>query len=528
MYKFINKTLIDEIFSQDFLNEDINKNSPIKINLIPDSFLIGKAELSNFNKGIMYQCGLYKKESLYIIIPATELSKVNIEVINETFNKKFDDVKQVVEPKFIQRLYKSIFDSVSKFYFDVALKNMEFSVQSHKVVDFTKLPKNDKALFGYGIKLRLSVNAKFNFESFILLPIKLLKLLIFFLSDRDITKLKNTEAMIHFIERLEFEFISAKSFFPFKISDFFNTLNQNEFQKTISLMLSSNMLSYDMLFALSRVIENGTERVTKSLSKRLKEDFIANAREKAGSYDKRWIQSANYHILCNLKTLLEKNRFESEYLTSSKEILEKIDLKITEKVFLKTPFFKWMDKAQEDKKLHSIFSACNLQTVATAIMSEPEDILSIFEKSISKRSYQDLLSDLDYVKRNALSHSEQIRAKHDMLFKYAEFSFKDLPQEKKELKHWSNFKDVLSLNYAFNYVGPVDFSIGIMWLDEKQKRSIVKNLTHPAKYFVEDLLIGKIKLNMAYGKNTIQRTAINLAEELYKLNFTGRINLLFD
>lgn len=529
MHKFKDKTLIDEVFAQNFLRDDDlehKSSAVIKYDLLHGSFLIGKDDLHNFNKGIMYQCTLYKDFPLYIIIPSTETSKINPAVINDTFKKKFEDVKQVLEPVFIQSLYKSLFSSVCKFYFDIALKKMEFAIEDSKVVDFNKLSKNDKSLFGYGMKLRLSINGKFNFNSVIIIPVKLLKVLIYFLSDRDFTKLHNTEAMIKFIERLEFEFMSAKSFFPFKINDFFDELNQNEFRKLVSLLLSSNMISYDMLFALTRVIENGTERVMESLSKRLKEEFIKNTKEKVGTYDKRWVQTANYHILCNLKTLLEKNRFESEYLSSSKEVLQKIDLKITEKIFTRMSFSEWMKKAQKDKKLHSVFSSCSLQNIAIALLSEPKEILDVFRQGISKRSYQDLQSDLDYVRRNTPPQSEQVKAKHEMLLKYAEFSFKDLAQEKKELKHWVGFKDRLSLNYAFNYIGAVNFSLGIMWLDEKGKRSIVKNLMPPAQFFVEDLLTGKIKLNMAYGKNTIQRVAVELAEELYKLSFIGRIKLI--
>lgn len=503
MYKFKQNTLIDYIFLSEFLQLD-KTSSYNKIN-IDCSYLINEDELKIFKKKIMYKACLYKKEAFYILT---------------------EHIDNIMNDETIQSIFQPIMSYVKEFYYDVSLKNLDFSVSEHKIVDFTTLQKKGKALYGYVINgsVQTNENTKLNFIFFI--PVKLLKFLIFFLTNKDISKFKDLNTIIKFIEELELEFITAKSFFPFRTREFFNELDAADFQKTISLLLSSNMISYDMLYALSRVIESGTDRILHSLSKNLKEEFIQNVQEKANSYDKRWVEASNYHLLCNIKILLEKKKFDSPILSKFKQIIEQIDLKITEKIFNKKPLLDWMKEALKQKKLHSIFSACNLKNIATALSSESDEILSIFKQGISTRSYEDLLGDIDYIKRNKPSYEEEFIAKQNILYKYAELIYNSLEKKYKNLINWVKFKSIRDLNQAYNYIGPVVFSLGIMILEEKVKRFLIRNLNPPSKYFVEDLLTGTIKLNFPYGRATIQKSAEELAKELHKLNFVGRINIV--
>ncbi|MFW5799176.1 MAG: hypothetical protein ACOCV8_00050 [Spirochaetota bacterium] len=531
---------MDNILTNRFLSDDTSVDIydvSVKTEVNGTARFINKNELSILKKKLMYKCVLYKNEPFYIIIDKQKLDSININNNKELANiiKKdpdFDnnrDLNKLTNPDIIQSLFKPVFNSVKKFYYDVSLKELEFSVKDGKLVNFTALPKKDSSIFGYLLSAKYYVKDEALFDFFILLPFNLLKHLVFFLTYKDMKKFKDASELVSLLDRLEFEFINDKSFFPFKTEEFFNRLNEQDFRKIIHLLLSSSMLSYDMLYALSRVIESGSERVIKSLSKNLRDEFIQNTREKKESYDKRWIQVSNYHLLCNVKLLLEKKRFESPLIEKFQKILSEIELKISEKIFNEKEFLEWMKDAKKDKLLHKIFSEMSLKESAIALVDYMEEALEIFEGGISKRSLQDLKDDLDYIKRVNPSYKEKLEARQKMLYTYADNSFQNLNDKEKSLKRWLRFSTEWDLNHAFNYIGPVDFSLGIMNLEHKElKRFIVKNLKTPAKYFIEDLFSGKINLNMAYGKNTISQSAENLAKELYKLYFVGRINISFE
>jgi hypothetical protein len=329
--------------------------------------------------------------------------------------------------------------------------------------------------------------------------------------------------IVKYIAGLEDHFIGAKAFFPYKTHEFFNHMNEKDFQKLITQMLSSSMLSYDMLFALSRIIEDGTDKVINSLSKRRREEFIKNTQEKAGSFDKRWVQTANYHTLCNIKILLDKNKFESPLISKFQNILREIEKKAIEKTLRRKPIIEWIREAKENKALHQTFSNCSLISIARALADEKEDAIEEFKEGISKRSYQDLKEDIEYVKRNKPTYEEKLLAKKEFIETYAVSLFHSISYENRHVSNWVNFKDAYSVNYAFNYIGPVDFSLGMMELDDKGRRHILKELQPPAKYFVEDLLSGKITLSIPYGRQTIIHASEKLASELYKLNLMERI-----
>jgi len=151
-----------------------------------------------------------------------------------------------------------------------------------------------------------------------------------------------------------------------------------------------------------------------------------------------------------------------------------------------------------------------------------------FKDGISKRAFEDLTDEVAFIKRNNPSHKEQILAKYTFAEEYSKSLFNDMKQKEKNLINWIRFKSASDLNHSFSYIGPIDFTLGIITLEEKAKNSIVRNLTIPAKYFVEDLLIGKIKLNTPYGKTTLQIASEKLAQELFKLGKIGRIEFTSD
>jgi hypothetical protein len=521
MIKYQDKTLIDNIF----LNERVLPDEKIvktNIEIIGNSFLINKDELNVLDKKLMYQCQLYKTEPFYLLF--------NEKALSDTTLKHALELRGVEQPGLsmsnsIQALFQPMFEYVSHFYYNVSLKKFDFAVKTGKKVDFKRMPKSDNSLYAYVMPAKLAIGGELEIKFILFIPVKLLRFLVFFLTNKDISKMKAPKEIVKLISDLEHHFIGAKAFFPYKGYEFFNELSETDFQKLITRMFSSSMLSYDMLFALSRVIENGTDKVINALSKRRKDEFIENTREKAGSYDKRWVQTALYHILCNLKILLERKKFESELLDKFQKILKHIEMNAVEKTIHRKPIKEWVREAKENKALHTTFSNCSLIDVARALADEGEEAVEEFQEGISKRSFQDLKEDIDYVKRNQPTNEEKLQAKKKFIETYAESRFNNLPYEQRHISHWVDFKDEYSVNYAFNYIGPVDFSLGMMELDQKGRRGIIKELQVPAKHFVEDLLSGKITLSIPYGRQTIIRASEKLATELYKLKLMNRISL---
>jgi len=270
MHIFKDKTLLDYLFANQF--NISNEAKDFSVEIINPSMILNKFELSILKKKIMYQCFLYKTEPFYILLSPDENTKMALTQANRLLER--DSANNPFDIASIQNTFQLMFKSIKDFYYDVSLKNLEFTIKENKIIDFSTLPKDDKSIYGYAISLKLKIKDSISIDAVILIPIKLLRFLIFFLTDKDITKLQSEEELINHIENLEMEFVTAKYFFPFKASDFFNSLNEDDFRQIIQLLFSSNMISYDMLFALSRVIENGTDRVMNSISKNLINEFV--------------------------------------------------------------------------------------------------------------------------------------------------------------------------------------------------------------------------------------------------------------
>lgn len=555
MHLFNHKTLFDRIFTNELGIE--NDPNTQKIRLRNKSALITKSEMRTLKTKIMFRCSLYKNEPIYILIKPDSLKEITENFDQKHFQRSligfdsYDDIKEFIddssklvdrrnpkspsevkEDQYTQAIFKLIFETIEKFFLIVSLKHLNFTVIDSKTVDFTKMSNNDNKVFGYLMPVTLDIKSNSDtdkrigerqLDAEILIPIKTLRMLLFFMTGKDIARMEGVSDWIQLLKDLELEFGTSKAFFPFSVSDFFNGLMGTDFRTLITMLLTSGMISYDMLYALSRVIESGTERITGSLSKRIKAEYLKTIQKK--KYNKRWITVANYHTLCNVKELVESSKFESSLLGHFKDIFNNIELMITERLFTEKPFSEWVKDMRESGQLHPVFSECSLKNVAMALSSEDEDIIKLFDGKISKRSYQDLIDDLRYMKKLNPTKKEVLDAKQQMINSYAENLFKNKTEKEQALSNWINFNSYRDTNYAFNVIGPVDFSLALMHLDTRVRRPVVNNLYEPAKLFVEDLLTGKIRLSTPYGKKIIDKTSLKVASDIYKMALTGRIIL---
>ncbi len=546
MYKFSKNNFLEQIFSGKVSDMSCANGEDVTpcVEICGSSYMISKKELTSLGTKVMFQCELYKSETFYVLFDQKELTTSGMVSVNNANvvganNGHIDDGSSVMI-SFVNTIFKPLFDRISNFYKIMSLKDLCFYVKNVQKKDLSLLTDTDYKPHSYLMPVKVFVGNNLpdltsrnnpdaekvkEVKAYFLIPLKLLKILIFLLTDKDITKMTNPSDITTLMDNLESCIIGAKSFFPYKINDFFNQLGEEDFTNIITKMLSSSMLSYDMLYALTRILDNGTDRIMGALSKKRKEDFIKNTQDKIDTFDKKWIQTANYHTLCNLNMLIEKNKYESPVLNQFKAIIRDVETYSIKKMLAKKPLPEWIESAKQNKNLHTTFSNCSLITVAKAISDEDESILKDFESSISKRAFQDLKNDVEYVRDRTNSY-DRLMAKMEFIERYSESLFKKIPYKKRHINLWADFKDSMSVNYVFNYVGPVLFSLATMEMDEKHKRLAIKGLNVPAKYFLEGLLYGDIKLSIPYGRSSIVKAAEDLSWNIFKLNIMGRIRIV--
>ncbi len=520
------KNLITDIFSCEF---NLNKKKNLIVNLVEHKLLANNSVSEN--------------ETIYPLQIANSKLKMFLS-INETI---FDDITQTtlkdefeidIEDRngLLNALFADILKIISETLYILTLKKFDLSIEDNKLKTF---PKQDfKYKFtGYKISNKLkigSISLKFS----IVIPIKFLRNIVYYLTKEDFLK-KEADKLPKILDETRKNFIYKTYFFPFDIVDFFNNLTDKELQKILGLFFSGNLITYDMLYALAVHIENGFERVTNSLSKRLRTEFLQAIKDKEETLkERRWVQIAAYHIIINLKILFEQNKFESPYINKFKSMYEIVRIKEYKNFFASKSFTEWLKEMKSAGLLMKVYSFLDATTNTQAFISADDVALEIIKNSISKRAFGFLTEEIEFEKIH-LDENKEIKARYefincylDMLFEKKKTEDETRLDEDKTLLDLENqilrFSSVKEFNFLVEYVGAIDFYIVMIKESTKLQRLIIKNLSPPVKYFMEDLSAGKIQLNFAFGDKTQKTSKNHILKTIFKLDKLEMINLKRD
>ncbi|MDH4128672.1 MAG: hypothetical protein OEV44_07970 [Spirochaetota bacterium] len=491
-------TLIDDIFLSDFR---LYKSGNWKLSFV-SSELIDRNKINSIKPHIAYPLSIFKDHSFYFMVEPT---------VYVNYKENLLEIAQ------------SLCKSIGQFIEDTTLKKVYPKATEGKPVEIVKLLSADDDT-AYHIESQFSDNNKcFSFSIFI--PRKTINHLIALLLRTNIAKIDDPKKLSDYISELRTEFYRKNINFPLDIVDFFNAISNNDFQKIVGSLLSNNLMSYDMLWALASKIDDGIDRVLNNISKNQKDDFLEAVSKNAESADFKWVEIAIYQIGLSLDALARDKKIESLQMERLKKILEDIVYRELELFFYVKSFDSWIEKAFEEKTLQDVLSQCNDLILAKGFISIQEKTVSLIEKNISKRKLQYLKEDIDYQKRNC-TKSDEILAQYEIVKMLISFSFKHLSSEEKLIEKWiPRFRTINDLNFAVNYLGPIEFSLSLIPLSIPMKRYVIKNLKSPLKYFVSYFLTNKIKLNFPYGDLRIKEATNNVIKAFYQLEKEGKIIL---
>lgn len=464
------------------------------------------------------------KDDFYLLLPANYKKMVeNTSLLNNTTLSSSEDL-QVVE-----LLFEPVFNRTANFFSQVSLRSInaqfqgDFGGEIHNTI--TQRIFNSKLPVGCYYKAHF-IFGDVSIPFAMIFPIKLIRNLIFLLVSYDVLKMTSETAFLNFINHLDREFKSYRMMYPFDTRAFFESLNQMDFQKIISLLFSSNLITNDMLSALALSIPNGKSRILSSISKNLQREFLQNEEEKENLKERRWIEIALYQIMLNIEFLLETRKFQSENLNQYKSIVRDIDYEYHQRFFDKKPYSSWIQEASDKKLLHKVISSLDSMVVARALIEAPGETMEHIRNNISKRGYSMVLEDIEYL-RQTLDKKEELAAQYKMVESYCKhLFFETYPEEDRDLAKWIPcFSNKTDFNYAMNAIGSVDLALAFQQAPYRLQKYLLLNLKGVVKYFLEDYFAGVIRFNINYGKSKIMEAQENALVKIFQLSLFEDIKL---
>ncbi len=492
----LNATLIDRIFLSDF---ELYKSHEIEITYI-ESKLLGPREISGIPQKIAFPSRIFKELYFYFMIES------------DIHKKYMESFPQIV---------LSFTEKIRDFIQDATLKKGFPQVGKGKLLNFQSM-KELTSTTAYSITAQYQ-NKSIEFDFTLFIPRKSLDFLVSLLVHKDISKTSDIRLLSDFIEDLQTEFYRKNISFPLDIRDFVNALTDREFQKMLGLMLSNNLMSYDMLWALSTRITEGQKRIMANLSRTQREEFT-EAMDQQGK-DHQWLEIALYQTGLNLEALIKDKKMDSLQLDRLNRILEEVKIMNHRVFFHERPLYVWIEKAFEADLLQNLLSQCHDLTLAKAFISLDDGIFELIKKNVSKRKLESLVEDIEYQKKNC-SREDQYIAQYDVVQEWIKLKYKTLTVDEKALESWiPRFERINDFNFAVQYVGPIEFSLALLPMPLSVKRLAVKNLKPPLKYFLSYFLSNKIKFSFPYGEIRIKEANEEVIKSFYQLEQEAKIKL---
>ncbi len=412
---------------------------------------------------------------------------------------------------------------IESFIKDSTLKKGKAKVGDIKRLNFSKV-KHSHDIIGYYIEANFkSEEAQFNFYYYI--PRKSVDKIIYFLSKKNTSKISDIGVLSELIHGLRTEFYKRSLTFPLDILDFFNYISNNDLQRIMGLLISNNMITFDMLWALASRMDNGMDRIMNNLSKNQKEDFLSVIDKKADQSDYLWNSIVLYQLSLNMDILLKENKIESGVIFRVKNILGDIFHQEINSFFYFKPFDMWIKEANDKGVLQEFLSKCHDAILGKSFIFLSEESLAIIRANSSKRKFQTFMEDIEYYKRD-IKKRDIYLAQYEAVTSLIDILFRKLTPKEKNTETWiKRFNKANDFNLAVHYVGPIDFSLALIPLPITVKRFVIKNLKPPIKHFVYYFLSNKIKLNFPYGEIRIKEASLEVVRSFYRLEKENKVSL---
>lgn len=490
-------SLLDQIFL-DYFNP--NKNDDFRC-IYVDSYILDYDKSLNLNSKVAYPLWVFKNHPFFFL---TEIEDY------PTYKEHLNNWA------------KHFAYNLQNFIDQVTFKDSVAEVGSEKKLDFKK-SQILKDSYAYLLEAEIYSGDKRMYFS-IFIPQKALLYLIKLLTGQDLSKFSDIKLINFFIKKLRKEFYQHYIRMPLNIKEFFNTLEDKEFQRTIGILLSNNLLSYDILYVLAQKLDDGVNRVVNNLSNKSKQEFLEVV-DNPGEQDQKWNEIALYQLSLSLEELSREKKLEIPQIIKWRKLLDQIELLEREVFFMEKSFYDWIKEASEENFLQDVLSQCKDLVLAKSFIPFNSVEMELITQNISKRKLQTLLEDINYQKNKANNY-DIILAQLEIVRYIIDHSFSNLEEEELDINIWIlRFKDEKELDFAANYVGPIDFSLMSTVLTAHNRKKVLDFLKAPLKYFLSYFLSNKIRLNFPFGEQRVKEACRKTVHTFYQLYKEDKIHL---
>ncbi len=496
--RFEKSNLIDDIFLCQFSQTTEIRNT---LKYIYAS-LTTPQELSNILPKYISPVYIYKDIPFYILFDEKDFQNQSV-IINDLIKNISTHVKDFIEVSSLKKCHPKMGESkkVSEINNLFPSQNIIYHCEAYYKID--------------SCEAYLSI----------IIPKNTLDILIRLILHKNTSSVNDFKDFYHILSHLRTDFYRKNLQFPFNVIDFLNILPDSDLQRVLGIMLSNNLMSYDMLWALGTKMDNGIERISNNLSRNQQEEFQEAIKKNNQNPDYRWVEIAIYQIGLSLDEQIKEKRIDSPHILRLKSIIHDIYLKELKYFFLINPFEQWIEKAIEEGIIQNVLSQCNDLNLAKSFVKISPDSMSLVVKNLSKRKYQLMIEDIEYQKKN-ISPDEIILAQYEFVKTFINLNYNNLSQDEKKLEYYlPRFKTINDLDFVVNTVGPIEFCLASLTLPIQLKQFLVKNLKPPIKYFISYFLLNKIKLNFPYGEHRIDKAVQHVIKTIYQLEQENKISL---
>ena len=467
-----------------------------------DSSLLSHDEVKSLSPYIAYPMRVYEDQPIFFMID------------RETHSAHKDSMAEIA---------LSVCKSFGQILEDLTQKQSKPQVIGEKQVDFTKL-KTGQGLTAYVMTAKYKDQAR-DFTCRFYIPRSSLNLLVKGLSRKEIAHISDGQTLSDILQGLSQSFYRRNINSPVNVLDLFGKMGDQDFQKTLGIMLSGNLMSYDMLWALATRMHNGEERVLNNLSKNQRDEYHASVGRHADSYDIHWMDIALYQIGLGIESLVQEKKIDSPNISRLRATLTEIAAERLGDFFAKKSFEDWLYQANQGNILQSLLSNCHDLLLAKAFVQLSPASFELIEQNISKRKLKYLLEDIEFQRRDA-TEGDMVKAQYDLVNVIIDTSFSQIPPESLQLEKWiPRFQTSDDFHFAAQFVGPIDFCLASLTLDLPMKRQAVKNLKTPLKYFVSYFLANKIQLSFPFGERRVREAVKHVVKTFYHLDQEDSISL---